>query len=529
MNWWTLQISPEYFLGLESFDSFSNEEIINILAIVIDGASMNNEIVYIDKCIFLFEKLNLDSFLSHQKSVLYYNIANAWNFKYSITFTNSEKAQVWNFEQPYIEKQIFYLRSSIREPEFYNLSIFQQCITYTNLANALDTVGRFIEAIAYWNKAIFLDENFGMALGNIGLGLESYARNLYDGGHQCVLMKSASDYYKKAIQTIDKRHEVYIESFKIKLKDLNAKLLKFCNIKNTVQIMNKLFELGDTEEEKSYRTWCLRNTLFLNPINDLGFLTLGASDTITTPNMVTPIDFGPCYQGFFNQMKQEFISARFLCYEGIKQNSPHFSDKDVILYDTLDYPCYSLYIEKTKNAFRVAYGILDKIAYFINEYFCLGVKQSSVYFKTIWFNKGKKEDGLLPQLQNRSNLPLRGLYWVSKDLFEDKQGFKDLVEPEAQNLYEIRNHIEHKYLKVHEFLIWNKNNSLHPSLVDDLAYSIERKDFERKTLFLLQLIRNALIYLSLSIHNEEKQKEKTNKKGVVIPNPLNIIGDKNKI
>ncbi len=528
MDWSALKISPENFLHLDNLDSYSIEEAINILAIVIDGDLINSEIIYIDKCIFLFEKFNFDSMLSYQKSILYYNIANAWDYKYKFSKTNSERKQAWDFEQPFIEKQIFYLRSSIREPDFCKLSIYQQCMTYTNLANTLDTVGRFIEAIAYWNKAISLDGNFGMALGNIGMGLESYARNLYDGGQQCVFMKLALDYYEKAISTIDKAHELYVKSFKLRYKKLNVKLHKYCNIKNTIRVMNKVYALGDTEGEKNYRLWCLQNILFLNPINDLGALTLGSSDITTTPDMKISFDVGPRYQGFFNQMKQEFVSARFLYYEGIKQKRLHFSDKRVILYDTVDYPCYSLSIEKTKSAFRVAYGILDQIAYFINEYFCLGVKQNSVYFKTIWFEKGKKDNGLLPQLQNRNNLPLRGLYWLSKDLFEDKQGFKDLVEPDAQNLYEIRNHIEHKYLKVHDLITWDRNKT-DSSLIDDLAYSIERNDFERKTLFLLRLVRNALIYLSLSIHIEEVHNDKTDKNGLVIPEIMDIVNDRYKI
>src|SRR5262249_34479893 len=39
---------------------------------------------------------------------------------------------------------------------------------------------------------------------------------------------------------------------------------------------------------------------------------------------------------------------------------------------------------------------------------------------------------------------------LSKDLYQAEPGFQSAIEPDAQELNEIRNHLEHKYLKVHE-------------------------------------------------------------------------------
>jgi LA2681-like HEPN len=38
------------------------------------------------------------------------------------------------------------------------------------------------------------------------------------------------------------------------------------------------------------------------------------------------------------------------------------------LYNTLDYPTYSVAIEKVKAAYRLAYSLFDKIAFFLNAY-----------------------------------------------------------------------------------------------------------------------------------------------------------------
>jgi len=40
---------------------------------------------------------------------------------------------------------------------------------------------------------------------------------------------------------------------------------------------------------------------------------------------------GPTFQGFYNQLKQEFVSARFILYEGIHCRTQHDSDSGVLL------------------------------------------------------------------------------------------------------------------------------------------------------------------------------------------------------
>src|SRR5262249_50897784 len=129
----------------------------------------------------------------------------------------------------------------------------------------------------------------------------------------------------------------------------------------------KQYGLGKSAEERRYRIWCLRNRLFINPLNDLSALPIAACDILTLPSLTTPVGHGlmPSIIGFFNQMKQEFVSARYLYYEGVKATKPHFSDRDVLLYNTLDYPVYSLAAEKIRLASRAAYSIFDKISFFL--------------------------------------------------------------------------------------------------------------------------------------------------------------------
>ena len=106
---------------------------------------------------------------------------------------------------------------------------------------------------------------------------------------------------------------------------------------------------------------------------------------------------------------------------------------------------------------------------------------------------------------------MRGLFWISKDLFENKSSFMQAMEPDAQQLYEIRNHIEHKYFKLHNEILGNEYLAS-SGLIDPLAFSMLRKEFEGKTLRLIKTIRATLIYLSTAIHYEEKRRAKLKSK-----------------
>ena len=167
-------------------------------------------------------------------------------------------------------------------------------------------------------------------------------------------------------------------------------------------------ELGTSEEERAYRLWGLHNTLFLNSLNDLGTHRIAARDILHLPSFATPIDEPPALLGLFNQMKQEFITARWLYYDGTQVGGLHFADRDVTLYNTLDYPSYSITVEKAKAAYRIAYSVFDKIAFFLNAYLDLNLDESRVYFRGVWYVNGYRNFGIRPELDRSDNWPLRG-------------------------------------------------------------------------------------------------------------------------
>ncbi len=355
-----------------------------------------------------------------------------------------------------------------------------------------------------------------MAIGNRGFGLFHYAKLIYEPIHQFIFLQ----YARKDLLESCKMNDVYADA-KNAFYSLAKHIETAYPIAELEDIKNyENYYKGLAEDEIDYRTWCAENKLFINPLNDVLIESVVANDYLFTPSMVLKVDEKPIYQSMFNQIKQEYVSARFLFYDSIQSNETHFSDKEVTLMDTLDYSVYSLSLEKTKISFKVCYSIFDKIAYFIFIYLNLGKINNRINFKTIWFKNLDKNQGLNDKISNSNNWALRGLFWLSKDLYE--KDFDVTIEPEGKELENIRNFIEHKSFKVVD--------SFNPEWSQETeTYEIDRGLFEDKTFKILKLSRSALMYLSYMIYGEESERQENRGDGVIIPVDFINLKDEYKI
>ena len=513
--------SYKFLMSLDTLVDLETEAALNHVGMLIDISKDLGKVEGLQRAFQLSDELQKRQLSAGQRAILEYFSANACANLRQISEGGKDRA--WEWEQKEFEKEVIHLRRALHGEGFRELPIQRRCQILTNLANAYSWVGRFVEAVEYWDRAITAMPSFVMAVGNRGYGRLHYAQALYDQGHAWLFLKYAHDDLVLALsRDLQEDARAGFDRSKKRIESVlpEGSLGKECDM--------QAFALGSSEEERRYRQWCLENRLFLNPLNDLGPYPIAGKDVLTTPDVVDAIGAGPRYPACFNQMKQEFVSARYLYYEGIHADQPHFSDREVLLYNTLDYPAYSLAVEKVKLAFRASYSIFDKIAYFLNHYLGLSISERSVNFKTFWYVSESKAKGLKADFPRSKNWALRGLFWLSKDLHHDEPGFKESMAPDARELYEIRNHLEHKYLKLHEDY-WPgaapATEALH-SLADDLAVSVYRREFEAKTLRLIKMARAALIYLSLAIHCEERQRERERRPdNILLRTPLDIWED----
>lgn len=413
-----------------------------------------------------------------------------------------------------LEKAIFHYRCCLQEnlrkksPEFIQLSAI------TNLANMYLSMGRYVEAIK-WYHFIFneLDSNWGVAWGSYAEALLNYGRHMYLKSHKNEALFEAWKSFNKALDgdltASEFTHEKTTQLFIERKKDIEKNFDPHEYGKNPL----KEYSLGDSQEEINYRQWCLKKRLFLNPMNDLGTQSWVAQDVLNLPTIVHKKN----YLGCFNQIKREFITSRFMLWEGISSPSkePHFSDKEMNLYDTLDSPAYSLAHEKIKISFRVSYSIFDKIAFFLDDYFGLDMPKERINFLSIWRNKNGKTNSftLKNQFANSHNTMLRALYCLSKDIHMADSRVKNTIDPYAEELRTIRNFIEHRYLKLHTI-----GSGEGASIEDELAHSINVNDFSFLAERLLHKVRSAMIYLVGAIYTEEYFKaENTEQQRFTIP------------
>lgn len=484
-----------------TIDGLSNDQALDMIARLVDQAGDGTDLDLADESLKLADELQARGLIPAQMALLDYFRANAWACCY--TARQGDSAAVWDFEQPEVRQQVYLLRRAINSPGGDAMSVFRRCQIRTNLGTQLNILGRLVEARAQWNTALKMDPRFWMARANRGRALMYYAAALYDPGHAEVFALHAYRDLTAAVSLISR----YPHLGDSALAGFFSKSAEQISDHYDIEAIEKAhkpdgWDTGGEADERAYRNWCLHNVLFLNPLNDVEATSIAARDIMGVPNFVTPIGEPPVVTGMFNELKQGFVSARWLLWEGIESREPHFSDRGVLLYNTLDYPAYGLAVEKVKLAFRMAYSTLDKIAYFLNHYLALGIPEKRVSFRTIWRERERDTDPVRQTFVKSENWPLRGLFWLSKDLFEEDM--RDSTEPEARALAELRNHLEHKYVKVHEMLLPPRPSG--GLFHDTMAHSITRSDLESRTLRLLQLVRSALIYLALGMHREEQRR-----------------------
>jgi hypothetical protein len=514
--------------GIEHWDitGHGSAESLMHIADMVDRSSDQNLPELAKQALKLCDELQGCCLSDTEQVELFYFRANAWSaIRHANHFSGGN---IWAWDQTELIYEIYWLRSAIRHEGFEQIEAFRQSQILTNAGNVLSHIGRPIEAIEYWQRALIVTPNFAMGRGNLGLGLKTYACYVYDPGHAVVIMKAAHDQLLSvtAGEMVWDSHDY--QDIRNRMVSEAKDIAEHIDIQAAQRIELDGFTLGRSKVERTYRRWALDNDLFLSPLNDLGSYSIAAHDVLLLPDMVAPIDNPPSLIGFFNQMKQEYVSARFLHWQGQSAEKTHYSDRDVSLVNTLDYPLYSVHIEQIKMAFRMAYSIFDKIAFFINEYWTLGIPERSINFQSVWYLKDKKGKSLRPYFITYENLPLRGLFWISKDFMEQKDSeidgsesadLSETMEPDADALRAIRNHLEHKYLKVHDsfWAIDESYEKIDALFKDTLAYSLTRESLEAKTLRLLKLARAGLIYLSLAVHREEKLRAKNQQVGFFMP------------
>jgi len=477
------------------------------------------------RALYLLDELSKRKLVDSDGALVEYFRANAWAARSHIAKVRLS----WSWGAPELEAELLALSRASNHAGFASLDKVRQCQILTNHANLLNLVGRPIDAVAAWDSALKIIPGFAMARGNRGCGLKGYAGMVVDNRERAILALHAFDALRSTMAEDAFHDSVDPRGALTYFANEATELASAVNIDavRALQDLDRGSE-GRSRAERAYRNWGLEHRLFLCPLNDLGPHLAAAIDNLMLPPLIEGLNertdghLPPPIVGFFSQMKQEYTSARFTLFEGVSSTRIHFSDRGVALTDTLDYPLYSLASERVRMAFRIAYSLLDKVAFLVDHYWALGKVPDRINFKNVWMVENKTR--VLSQFDERDNLPLRGLFWLSKELFDEQ--LRTTTAADGRELHSIRNALEHTYLRVSEG--WAKPFTIKRTNNGDLGIAIGSDELEAKAIRVMQMARSALFYVSFAIGIEERKKQLADPGQLIGSMPLYTLDDKRK-
>ena len=482
-------------------------------------SAINREVEDLSKTFdILFEQKDSKRILSTIQTAISllskdFNIPTKMQLSYDIAGSYHDLREIENtHNESHLEKELYYHRNTLDlyESNFlYDDSIddaeskvakYIAMRTYTNLGNVFNTLGRYIAAIDCFQDALLLSNDFSMASLNLSyllfryapLQLKSYEQNYFH--HACY-------YYYKQTQKckINLESQNYLDNLE--------KLISLFDPSYIKEYLNKPLDLPpfyvDNPVEAEYRDYLITFRLFLDPCLDILSDPCFAVDSINLPFDKLTTAREKELAGLFNQIKQEYNLARYLWYKiSVEENGEHYIDRQLDLVNTGDCADHSFQESLMRTSFKTAYALFDRIGYFINEYFQVGLTDTKISFKNVWKNQLCDRYGSVhftvpnPIVSTHSYNPMiNAMYWLQKDFFEDKK--TNVTSPHAEKIFQMRNDMEHNCLRTGR-----------PSYDVTFTKYTSAGKIEEGTYKLLKLARELIIYLCLAVGFDRMKREK---------------------
>jgi tetratricopeptide (TPR) repeat protein len=412
-------------------------------------------------------------------------------------------------------------KSSVKlDPEIINnleqaKSCFQESLeinenqpdVWINKGNSLDYLGRYLEAIECYDKAILLDNKHYNAWGNRGLSCWRLSKLIEHKGERAKLFSEAMIYLAIELEMypdfeIEVTSKEWVRDFINKNKiqiDMDAVLKEQMPKKRA--LLGESFNL-DLESEVDFKTFyydfCEKHALFLNVHFDCNKCGCSTLDLIQVGFLTSINEFKMPYELFkkWFALVDDYKTARSLL--ALSQ----FRPKELLFLDKQRYePDYSLNylfnVELLKNAFLTAMNIYDKIAFFLNDYEELELSDKLISF---WGSNS---------IFNKTDI-LEKNEWQT-DLVALDSIRKDLGKQEFKRIRLVRDYLVHRYFVLHgivdvENLTYPYDSSETP--LEHKEYHMDINEFFNLTIRTLRNIRNVLFSLAFFVSQKEKSKEK---------------------
>jgi len=365
---------------------------------------------------------------------------------------------------------------------------------FVNLANALDTSGRVVEAIQYYDQVLIENPEFPQA--NASRSEALIWLNKLSGTYSINLLWQSMQGFAKASQSNDVPEWIR-EQWAKKRDGLQSEISRHGHTDENVNHDLKETK-SEAENHSPFRTFCLNNNLCLSE-HSLYCNCVGAGiDNLTIPKSTASIggDFVPKMELRLNRLKSEFALARLLYYESDQKQWESY-DNEISFTELYEDEAVGLRPEMLRTSFRLCFGILDKIAHAICELFDMSEPDEPLAFERFWKPRGKglsrKQQDRWAKVNSIENFSLLALYSQATDL--------NSYSGEWGNFKDWRNALEHELL----ILTGNFGKPLdifRAMKSSRRIVSVDYYEFKNKTLHLLQLTRSAIFNFVFCVRTE---------------------------
>jgi len=411
----------------------------------------------------------------------YYDIANGYMELYALA-VHTDEANVFDCEDDVTAALGYGQRGTATGPE-----------ALTNLGNLYDETGRPLEALRCYERALAINPEFGMALGNKAMAIETLASvTLYRDAH----LIQAHQLYQAATAQSDSVAEAGLDGALETFRRHDDEIVRHMVSIGRADILDldlrhePYDETALSDFVRFYTRLCLQHDLYLN--THLADRTAHASigDEIVPP-LVTRIGdnedrrYVEDIMFRFNEILESFMTARM----ALVQSQYVWTDftavsRQTTLVNLEDGSVSNLYLGHLKMAYKEAFAALDKIAVLLNHYLGLGLSEERCYYGTVWYEHTAEDVPgdprvLAPQVK-AAGYRLFGLYLLCKDLCGSKYSH-------------VRNALTHRYLRVYRADPRPKGSYLF-------------HDLTATTVEVLYKVKCAIVYTALFVWQTESQK-----------------------
>lgn len=438
----------------------------------------------------------------YKSDLMLYNIGNGLLSVAEIKYRSAPSIEnLFNISEYREARKYFFL---IKEKH-----LFPQAIT--NYANILEKYGRNYEAILSYDKALRVNPEFGMALGNKGIGIRYYFNLTHQKDQKLILL--ARDLLKKALEsdnTVKIGGQSAVDYFKSNMTSLNEYIAA-----NKISYSNK----NDLTPKTDYESFCKKNDVFLNYCFNCYRCEKGLIDEFAPTFLSIKedskeddiIEHGGMPRKIYysikilNQIVEDYSTARYIYFMSIYDNFDSI-DKASLYFSALDYCRNSLKYGFKKTSFIKLFNILDKISHLVWSYYHPSDLKKT-YFSSLLRPEYKET------IINRNNFSLLALHDLALDFQDDAFFYR---------LNKIRNYLTHDYIDIKEEM--NGRDTIEEEFLTKHHLTEEMMDQYIKDL--LSIVKAALIYFINALDTDNRKTGNANKTlTLIIPTQKYIFSE----